>query len=369
MTDRAKGGVGVTTHRLDRVGAGGKDEVGPEMQGRRRDRAEASTLAHGGRLGEARRQFPGTPEPFLDLSTGINPVAYPIPGQHDDVWQRLPEPETLDALQRAAALAYAVDDPAMVVAAPGTQILISLLPHLLRHRSATILGPTYGEHLAAWHNAGADAREVTHFDELGRQGALVVCNPNNPDGRRLPPKSLLALADTLALTDGILIVDEAFADFDPAVSLASALPHPALIILRSFGKAYGLAGIRLGFALMASNAAHRLRTALGPWAVSGPALSIGATALADAGWRDRSAARLTEQAGRLDTLLQSADLRVLGGTLLFRLVESDEAPRVFDELGHAGILVRRFEAQPSWLRFGLPADQPAWDRLESALRR
>lgn len=339
------------------------------MQGRRRDCAGASTLAHGGRLGEARRRFPGAPEPFLDLSTGINPLAYPVPRLGDEIWQRLPEPETLDELQRTAAIAYGVDDPGMVVAAPGTQILISLLPYLLRHETATILGPTYGEHLAAWHNAGADAREVGQLDRLGRHGAVVVCNPNNPDGRRLPPEALLGLADRLATQGGTLIVDEAFADFDPALSLGPALPHPALIVLRSFGKAYGLAGIRLGFALTAPHRANQLRDALGPWAISGPAASLGITALADADWRDQAAARLARQATRLDTLLLAAGLRVLGGTSLFRLAECDAATSLFDRLGHAGILVRRFEAHPSWLRFGLPADQPAWDRLEKALRR
>ena len=339
------------------------------MQGRRRDGAEAGTLAHGGRLGEARRLFPGAPEPFLDLSTGINPVGYPIPRLDDSVWQRLPEPETLDALQRTAAHAYGVSDPAMVVAAPGTQIIISLLPHLLQHRSATVLGPTYGEHLAAWHNAAVPAREVTRFDDLGRHGAIVVCNPNNPDGRRLPPVSLLALADMLAQQDGTLIVDEAFADFDSDLSLAPALPRPALIVLRSFGKAYGLAGIRLGFALAAPDMAHRLRTAMGPWAISGSAAFVGATALADTDWRDRTFAQLASKSARLDALLQSAGLRVLGGTVLFRLAESDNTAHLFDRLGQAGILVRRFEAHSTWLRFGLPADQPAWKRLEKALRR
>ena len=369
MPDRAEDGVGVATDRLDRVGASGQDEVGPKMQGRRQDRAEASTLAHGGRLGEARRRFPGAPEPFIDLSTGINPVTYPLPLFDAAVWQRLPEPETLHALQRAAALAYRVDDPALVVAAPGTQILISLLPHLLRHRSATILGPTYGEHLAAWRNAGAGAREVTQFDDLEPHGAVVICNPNNPDGRRLSPDTLLALADSLGQQQGVLIVDEAFADFDPALSLASALPRRGLIILRSFGKAYGLAGIRLGFALASADVAHRLRIALGPWAVSGPAASVGAAALADAGWRNHAAVDLAIKTARLDALLSSTGLRVLGGTLLFRLAETDGAAGLFDQLGHAGILVRRFKAHPTWLRFGLPADQPAWDRLENALRR
>lgn len=313
--------------------------------------------------------FPDAPEPFLDLSTGINPAGYPRPPLDDDVWQRLPEPEMLRALQRAAANAYGVADPAMVVAAPGTQILISLLPHLLRQRSATILGPTYNEHLAAWLNAGLPAREVTAVADLGTAGAVIICNPNNPDGRRLLPGSLLTLADALAAQGGTLIVDEAFADFDESLSLAPALPRPALIVLRSFGKAYGLAGLRLGFALASPDSAHRLRTALGPWAVSGPAAAIGIKALADQAWRDRTAAHLAQDKSRLDSLLLGAGLRVRGGTVLFRLAEIADAAPLYDRLGRAGILVRRFETHPTWLRFGLPAAQPGWDRLENALRR
>lgn len=330
--------------------------------------AQTPGLPHGGQRTAARRQFPGAPEPFIDLSTGINPIPYPLPALAPDLWHRLPEPETLLDLQHAAAAAYRVPDPAMIVAAPGTQILISLLPHLLRHDTATILAPTYGEHRAAWHNAGAKTQEVTALGALPNTGAVILCNPNNPDGRRLNPATLRALANTLAQRDGTLIVDEAFADFDPALSLAPALPHPALIVLRSFGKAYGLAGLRLGFALTAPALAHRLRTALGPWAASGPAAAIGTLALTDEPWRLEAAARLARDASRLDTLLETAGLKIRGGTTLFRLAASPSAPAVFNRLGAAGILVRRFEADPTWLRFGLPPDQPAWDRLEKALR-
>ncbi len=330
--------------------------------------AETAGLPHGGRLNAARRQFPGAPEPFIDLSTGINPVPYEVPPLGADLWHRLPEPETLVDLQRAAAAAYRVTDPAMIVAAPGTQILISLLPHLLRHGTATILAPTYAEHRAAWHAAGARTREAATPDDLPDDGVVILCNPNNPDGRRLDPALLLARASLLAQQGGVLIVDEAFADFDPDLSLAPSLPHPALIVLRSFGKAYGLAGLRLGFALAAPALAHRIRNALGQWAVSGPAASIGTLALNDAPWRRTAAARLAGDVCRLDALLQAARLSVVGGTALFRLAASPLAPSIYMRLGAAGILVRRFDHDPGWLRFGIPADQPAWDRLENALR-
>ena len=330
--------------------------------------SDTPELPHGGRRDEARRRFPGAPEPFLDLSTGINPAPYPLSDLEAEIWTRLPEPDALDGLHRAAAGAYGIADPAMIVAAPGTQILISLLPHLLDQKSAAILGPTYGEHVAAWRNAGRPAREVTQLDDLTTEATGVLCNPNNPDGRRHSPTHLRRLADQFAAKNGLLIVDEAFVDVDPPLSLAQAMPHPALILLRSFGKFYGLAGLRLGFAICAPDRARRLRTALGPWAVSAPATRIATQALDDHAWQDRSRAALTRSADRLDAMLATAGLRVLGGTTLFRLAESPEAPRLFERLGAAGILVRRFDAHPTWLRFGLPADQSAWDRLAKSLR-
>lgn len=323
-------------------------------------------LDHGGRLAEARRLFPGAPEPFIDLSTGINPVPYPIGTLAPDLWTRLPEPDALDALQHAAALAYGLTDPAMVVAAPGTQILISLLPLLFPYRQTAVLAPTYNEHAASWRAAGATVLEANDLD-AATAPCVVLCNPNNPDGRRTDPARLRALADRLAAQSGLLIVDEAFADFDPALSLAPALPHPAILLLRSFGKTYGLAGLRLGFALAAPALATRLRNALGPWAVSGPAAAIGRQALLDRDWLRAQTARLAQATASLDRLLTSAGLRIAGGTALFRLAESPAAPAWFTRLGNAGIFVRRFAHQPTRLRLGLPPNQPAWLQLEQAL--
>lgn len=324
-------------------------------------------LEHGGRLAAARRRFAGAPEPFLDLSTGINPVPWPVPALPPEAFARLPEPEEEAALRGMAAAAYGAPGAEMVAAAPGTQILIQLLPRLFPLRSLRILGPTYAEHAACWRAAGAAVEEVAEFAALeGAQGALL-CNPNNPDGRRFAPAELLPLAQRLAARGGFLVVDEAFADLEPeALSGAPLLPHPGLILLRSFGKSYGLAGIRLGFALAAPERAAAIRRALGPWAVSGPALAIGRAALADAAWRGAAAARLSAEAARLDALLSRAGLRVLGGTRLFRLAEGDAAAW-HARLGRAGILTRPFGHRPGWLRFGLPGDEAAWARLEAAL--
>lgn len=325
-------------------------------------------LAHGGRLNEARRLFPNAPQPFIDLSTGINPVAYPIPSLSADVFSRLPEPEALEVLQDVAASAYGATSAAMIVAAPGTQILIDLLPRLFPCDEVSIWGPTYAEHGAAWRRSGAVVKDVTTWDDVQNADNVVLCNPNNPDGRRTSGETLAALADQLALRGGMLIVDEAFVDFeDVELSVVGFLPRPNLIVLRSFGKSYGLAGLRLGFTVAAPDVAAGIRTALGPWAVSGPAIEIGTRALADEAWSKNAIARLEREVVRLDTLLVQVGMRLVGGTKLYRLGESPMAADIFETLGKAGILVRRFADQPNRLRFGFPADEAQWARFNEAL--
>ncbi|MDE1174049.1 MAG: threonine-phosphate decarboxylase CobD [Parvibaculaceae bacterium] len=324
-------------------------------------------MAHGGRLNEAKRLFPGAPEPFIDLSTGINPVPWPVPPISAEGWARLPEQDQALALEEAAARAYGVRDAGMVVAAPGTQLLISALPRIFPLASLAVLGPTYGEHAAAWRASGALVAETGDFSALERCEGAVVVNPNNPDGRRHDAQALLALATRLHGKGGLLIVDEAFADLEEGVTIAPLLPQPGVVVLRSFGKTYGLAGLRLGFALGDTSYVERIRTALGPWAVSGPALEIGRAALMDTDWKEAARTRLARDVSRLGGLLTRAGFTLAGGTHLFQLAESPEAPRWFDRLGRAGILVRAFESHPERLRFGLPGNEAAWSRLEEVL--
>ncbi len=318
-------------------------------------------IAHGGGLIAAQRQFPRAPRPWIDLSTGINPVAYPIPPVPAAAMTRLPEPEQLAALEAVAARAYGVSDPACVVAAPGTQALIQLLPRQCPPGTVAVLSPTYAEHQAAWAQTGHRVAEVATLAEAASAAVVVVVRPNNPDGTRVDATDIMALASHGRL----VVVDEAFADLE-CCSLAQLVPAPGLILLRSFGKTYGLAGVRLGFALTNPGLATALRAALGPWAVSGPALHAGLHALADEAWRATAATRLTDDAARLDASLRCAGCHVIGGTRLFRLVDHPNAPILADRLGEAGILVRRFPGQPGRLRFGIPGP-PDWDRLHAAL--
>jgi cobalamin biosynthetic protein CobC len=322
---------------------------------------------HGGALEVARRLAPQAPEPWIDLSTGVNPHAYPLPDLEPEVWSRLPETGALAKLETAAARPYDVA-AASVIAGPGSQALIHALAHILRPGSVGALGPTYGGFAAAFAAAGARVAEAKRLEDMDGLDVAIVVNPNNPDGRIIPRDDLLALHEGLAARGGVLIVDEAFADFDREESLAPMLPASGAVVLRSFGKTYGLAGLRLGFALASPDIAPSLRAAVGSWPVSGPAITIGIGALADSDWLEAMRARLGKEAVRLDTLLREAGWRIVGGTRLFRLAAHADARGAFERLLAAGILARPFAEAPDRLRFGMPGHENAWERLAEALR-
>jgi cobalamin biosynthesis protein CobC len=325
---------------------------------------------HGGDLDAARRLFPDAPEPFLDLSTGINPNPYPLPRLPADLFTRLPAAEAAHALVAIAARAYCAPSAAHVVAAPGTQILLPLVASLASPGRAAVVAPTYAELARAAALAGHSVRAVREITEIGDARLVMVANPNNPDGRLHDKDALLALADKLRPRGGVLVTDEAFMDVGPAdASLAGDVARDNIVVLRSFGKFFGLAGIRLGFALAAPAMAARLSAALGPWAVSGPALAVGSAALADAAWIETTRRRLAKAAQRLDAILSSAGLEIVGGTSLFRLARTPAANALFHHLGRAGILTRVFPEHENWLRFGLPANASQWRRLQAALVR
>lgn len=318
---------------------------------------------HGGDLAAAIARHGGAPGDWLDLSTGINPRAWPhpksLPPLAGPLWQRLPDPDGLEALLTAARRAYSVPPVAAIVAAPGASALIRLAPRLARPATVAIPTPTYNELGPAF---AAEGWRVTDRPGPGVTAAVIV-NPNNPDGRLWSRRDLLLLAEALDL----LVVDESFADPSPELSLAPSTGRDSLVVLRSFGKFFGLAGLRLGFAIGAPAAIARLAELLGPWAVSGPATEIGARALADAGWITAERARLKADAGRLSELGRAAGWREVGGTALFRTFDTADARTARDRLAASQIWSRIFPHSRSWLRLGLPGDA-GWVRLEAALK-
>ncbi len=322
---------------------------------------------HGGALDVARRLVPNPTGPWIDLSTGVNPHAYPLPELDPDVWTGLPESQALFELEAAAAYRYG-GTAEHVVAGPGSQALIQALARTLRRRAVGVLGKTYGGHAEAFAAAGVRIVEVKWIEDLADFKVAIVVNPNNPDGRIARRDELIDLHEQLDRRGGVLIVDEAYADFDGAKeSFAPVLPAYGAIALRSFGKSFGLPGLRLGFAIASGDQAESLRAALGPWPVSGPAIAIGTKALNDLDWTDAMSVRLAEDKKRLDTLLIGNGWRIVGGTRLFRLAAREDAGEVFERLLEAGILTRRFQQAPDQLRFGIPGREAHWERLGAAL--
>lgn len=334
-----------------------------------RPEAAAGLRYHGGNINSARHLFPNAPEPWIDLSTGINPLPYPIGAIAPSAWAKLPELSEVAALESAARTAYDADPSTEIVAAPGTQALLQWLPRIFPARRVGILGFTYEEHERCWRAGGAEVTNVAALSDLGAFDVGVVVNPNNPDGRFYSPDILAEIAVSFAERGGLLVVDEAFMDvLGRCNSLVPCLPQAGAVVLRSFGKIYGLAGVRLGFAAASIEVGTMLRRGIGPWAVSGPALEIGQRALTDDSWLTNTVDRLSDEAKRLDGLLQPAGFEIVGGTPLFRLARHQGAAGWFEQLGRAGILTRPFHAKPDWLRFGIPHAMADWERLEAALR-
>jgi cobalamin biosynthesis protein CobC len=325
-------------------------------------------IEHGGALDRAIAEHGGARADWLDLSTGINPAAYPLPELPLDVWTRLPDAGLEQRALAAAKTYYGFGDGAGIVAAPGTQALIQLYPHLAPPGNALVIGPTYEEHAQALGLAGRDVRYERSLSALDDEDRIaVVVNPNNPDGKHIPADALLFAAERLAEQGGLLVVDEAFADCDPSDSVAAHAGMNGLLVLKSFGKFFGLAGARLGFAAGPPELTGALQSMLGPWAVSGPALAVGAEAMADSSWIAGTRKRLGIDRQALVAVLADNGLAVLGGTDLFVLARHFQAQHIWRELAARQILVRKFDYQADWLRIGLPADASGRERLNLAL--
>jgi cobalamin biosynthetic protein CobC len=314
--------------------------------------------------------FPHAPQPWIDLSTGINPHSYPHSPLPATAMARLPEDEDCARLRAVAAQAYGLAGPETLVAAPGTQILLPMVMSFVPPGRAAVLSPTYAEHARAAVIAGHGVTETASLADLADADLGVVVNPNNPDGRVFTRQELAGVAARMSARGGLLVVDEAFMDVGPQeASVGGDVDRLPIVVLRSFGKFYGLAGVRLGFAVASHDIAGRLGDLLGPWAVSGPAMAIGIKALGDLKWRQAMRERLQKESQRLDDLIRKSGLSVRGGTHLFRFVRDRRAASLHRALGEAGIFVRAFSAMPDALRFGIPGDESAWARMEEVLSR
>ncbi len=288
---------------------------------------------------------------WIDLSTGINPQPYPVKDLTAEDWTALPDNGASTRLSDAARRFWRVPKDAAILPAPGASALIARVPALAPAGMVRITMPTYNEHAAAF------AAQGWTVQSGGPAQARVLVHPNNPDGRTWQAKD----ADA-----PLTVIDESFCDVAPEASLIHLAERPGVIVLKSFGKFWGLAGLRLGFAVGRPEMVARLNDLTGPWAVSGPALRIGAQALNDTAWAEATRARLARDADRLDTLMTGKGVQLVGGTTLFRLYDVDDATAWQNRLAQAHIWSRIFPYSERFLRLGLPPEH-GWARLESAL--
>jgi len=325
-------------------------------------------LEHGGKLRRAAQRYGISLEQWMDLSTGLNPQSWPVAEVPVNAWARLPEDE--DGLKETAGQYYGAADCLPVA---GSQAAIQILPQLYAQHKKQVrvgmLAPAYAEHAYAWQRAGFEVVSLLADEietQLNRLDVLLIVNPNNPTGHRFEPAQLLRWHRQLAVRGGSLIVDEAFMDPTPEKSLVNYTDQKGLIVLRSLGKFFGLAGARVGFVFAESDLLYRLAELLGPWPISGPSRIIAIAALQDRDWHARTRMGLQQQSQRLACLLTDKGLPPTNGTALFQWVETAAAESIHQQFARQAILTRLF-TQPSSLRFGLPADEQQWQRLEMAL--
>lgn len=309
---------------------------------------------HGGGLDAAIARFGGSRATWIDLSTGINPVPYPVPTLPPHAWASLPDVGVQEGLLQAARKLWDVPDEAAIIAAPGASSLIAQMPRLTNGTRVRIKPPTYNEHAAAFRAHGWDI-----ITDEGAADAQVIVHPNNPTGDWHSPCDLTA---------PFAVIDESFADVYPERSMLRDIPLSGRVVLKSFGKFWGLAGVRLGFAIAEPDVIARLSEWLGPWAVSGPALRIATQALGDTNWADETRSRLATDAVRLDGLMQRAGASFKGGTDLFRLYEVNNARMWQDHLATHHIWTRIFPYSDRYVRLGLPHPEH-WSQLENALSK
>ncbi|WED28722.1 aminotransferase class I/II-fold pyridoxal phosphate-dependent enzyme [Vibrio sp. DW001] len=336
-------------------------------------------IKHGGNLLQITKCYGGDIDQWVDLSTGVSPYTYPISDLPDSVWNQLPQEN--DGLEVAAKNYYQSPEEPLAVA--GSQAAIMLLPDAVKQirggRTGVVALPKVGykEHQHAWcHNrtgSGNDAWQVVWYDDMptpeqiNQCDVVVIINPNNPTGYQFDVDYLLTLHQALVRKNGILIVDEAFIDIHPQKSILCAINDlENLIVLRSIGKFFGLAGARVGFLYATEPLKSNVAERLGPWAVTGPSRWVVKHAIVDHEWQNKTSKKIEEASSKLKALLSNYLTSDFQGTPLFTTVYVENAPYLHEMLCQHQVFTRLCDEMNA-VRFGLPASAFQWDKLESAL--
>lgn len=331
-------------------------------------------LAHGGNLRQVAKKYGYPIEQWLDLSTGINPSGFKPAPLSDACWQRLPEND--DGLIEAALNYYGQSN---FVLTPGSQWMIQNLPAI----KETLVGPEqidigpvllpkqgYQEHRLAWQESGFDIEYYEAqptISQLNHCSVCVVIQPNNPTGQCYDQSQLNDWLAILKDNEAWLVVDEAFVDCTPDKSMLDRSGEEGLIVLRSIGKFFGLAGIRIGCIFAWTALLEKVNAAMGPWAISHPSREVAIQAFHNINWQRYAIEKCHDQSKKLrDVLIKYFQIKPTG-TALFQTVYLDRSEEIFEHLCQHKILVRLLDCQTG-LRFGLPPDRPeCWQKLEQAL--
>lgn len=311
-------------------------------------------LNHGGNLDHHISLYGGLKSNWIDLSTGINQSSYPIPDIPKSIWEKLPDKSQVEEFERSARKFWKVPNNAEIICASGTSMIISALPGIFEKGNVDIHEPSYNEYEAAFTRNGWN---------IGNRdlNARILINPNNPDGK-------IWHSDKILNNGKLTIIDESFCDLTPRNSLITHSNTPGVIILKSFGKFWGLAGLRFGCAIGLPETLKDLKDMLGPWPASGPALLIANNALANDSWAENTIKRLDNDMRSLDSILTQNGLKVIGGTSLFRLIFAPNASKLKNDLCKNKILTRTFSYSKHYLRIGIPSRDAHWKRVDDAFR-
>ena len=314
---------------------------------------------HGGDLDKAINKYGGKKEQWIDLSTGINPNSYP----HSDInikeFRNLPSKTDILKLNEIAKISFQTN--ASVSSLMGAQAAINILPVLFPIGNITILEPTYNEYNKVFSDFSRNIITVRTLHELKNSQIAILCNPNNPDGRLYSNEDLIELSKNVQ----VLIVDESFIDQYPENSLSTKINNQTnnIIILRSFGKFFGLAGLRLGFTITGKKLDKKIKDLIGPWPISSITSIIASKALCDNVWKENTIKYLQENSRLIDSLTSKLKWEIVGGTNLFRLYKTPNASIAQDKLAKLKVWTRRFSYSPYWIRLGIPSKKEL-DNLE-----
>ncbi|MCW8329132.1 aminotransferase class I/II-fold pyridoxal phosphate-dependent enzyme [Photobacterium sp. SDRW27] len=335
-------------------------------------------VKHGGNLLAMAGKYGSDPAEWIDLSTGVSPFTYPVGDIPLAAWNQLPQEN--DGLEQAAANYYNASVEPVVVA--GSQAAIKALPEVMTEklgRTGTVALPSVGykEHQHAWGNYRKDGCcwQIEFYDGLPSKEQVATCdvvlviNPNNPTGKLSRKEELTDLYVDLAKRKATLIIDEAFIDCTPNESMLSPNKDMGnLVVLRSVGKFFGLAGARVGFVFAEQAIKDSLSNLIGPWTVTGPSRSVVKQALSDSAWQSSARVLIHNNSIRLSRLIAERLTARTSGTDLFITAFLYDATFCYDFLCREKVLTRLCDEKNA-LRFGLPADEKQWQHLAVALEK